>query len=151
MGGEIIRPSFMGKIRNISARLNVINKGDVEAVLLEAIDKNKPLLISMNQSQLQDSMDSDQKPLGEYASISYANLKGRITIDLKLTGKWYDGFTIIAKKFPVIFTSVEEKTKKLVARFGKSIFGLDKVNLSKSNKEVVLPAYRAWLRRLLHI
>jgi len=63
---------------------------DLERVALQALRQNEQAVLDFNREQLQDSFDREGEPLGEYASIAYANMKGRITVDLKLTGDFYN-------------------------------------------------------------
>ncbi len=78
---------------------------DLERVALQALRQNEQAVLDFNREQLQDSFDREGEPLGEYASIAYANMKGRITVDLKLTGDFYNAMYLKADEFSVLFDS----------------------------------------------
>jgi hypothetical protein len=111
---------------------------DLERVALQALRQNEQAVLDFNREQLQDSFDREGEPLGEYASIAYANMKGRITVDLKLTGGFYNAMYLKADEFPVLFDSRDEKTTELKAKYGEEIFGTDKVNTERVAQQIVL-------------
>lgn len=127
---------IMDKIRILADRLKKFNS---EKELLTIATLYEDNLTQLNKDQLQDSIDANGEPLGEYKSISYANLKGRITVDLKLTGAFYDGFFTQSEQFPILFDSVDKKTSMLKEKYGKEIVGLTKQSKSIANKNLFLP------------
>lgn len=128
-----------------------LEKVDLIAVSLEAMRASEDTLVSFNQEQMQDSIDSEGEPLGEYASIAYANRKGRITVDLKLTGDFYRGMFAKTDEYPVIFGSTDDKTEDLKNKYGENIFGTTKNNTSRIAKEVVLPEVHAKIIEALRV
>ena len=135
---------FLAAARNLASL-------DLVAVSLGAVRDNEQRLIDANQTQLQQSIDSDGDWLGEYRSIAYANLKGRPDVDLKLTGDFYRGMFVDANKYPVVFSSRDEKTEMLTAKYGDEIFGTTKENQNKINHEAIKPAIQAAITETLRV
>jgi hypothetical protein len=123
-------------IKQIAQDLRAI---DLVQVSLDAMQKNESVLISFNQAQLQNSIDREGEALGEYASIEYANKKGRIDVDLRLKGGFYGGMFVNAEKYPVVFDSSDSKTLDLKLKYGEEIFGTTPGNTKKVAFEIVLP------------
>ena len=127
---------MLEKLSTIAANLSAI---DLERESLQALASEEQALLDLNREQLQDSIDREGEFLGFYASIAYANLKGRDTVDLKLTGDFYRSFFADTSKYPVIFGARDEKTEELTQRYGEEIFGTTKGNTEKAADEIVLP------------
>jgi hypothetical protein len=124
--------SVANKFKQVADNLRTYaNEKAVEETLLQIIREDEFIILELLQEQLQNSLDGNNEPLGEYASISYANKKGRITIDLKLTGDWYNSQQLNAESFPVTITATDEKNNKLIARFGPNILKLAPQYLSQ--------------------
>jgi hypothetical protein len=118
---------------------NKLKAIDLIQVSLEAVRENEGMLIEMNHAQLQNSIDREGEALGEYASIEYANKKGRIDVDLKLTGAFYRGWNVKADDFPILFDSTDSKTEDLKQKYGEEIFGTTKGNTERVAQEICLP------------
>lgn len=118
-----------GVVERMFAKLKATQLSDVERSILAIIQNDRDVLISFIQDQLQQSIDGAGKALGRYKSKAYARRKGRLTIDLKLLGGFYEGMFIDTDQFPVTIYSTDEKTVSLVNRFGIKIFDLTKKNL----------------------
>ena len=141
----------MGKIKQLFAKLSKITEASQDKAILGMVKDTEGELVALNKEQLFHSEDSEQEPLGEYASISYANLKGRATVDLKLTGDFYGGFFVTTQKFPVVFSSTDKKTENLEERYGENIFGVTAPNLKFYTKVILLGKVQSFFRALLHI
>lgn len=137
--------TILRKLANNAAKI------DIAKIVLEEVQRDEAFLIRANQTQLQDNKDSNGKSLGKYKSKSYAAFKGRLTIDLLLSGDFYKGFFVKARKFPIIFGSSDKKTKILTNKYGEAIFGLTKQNLGLFNKDILLPRVQDRIRKILHI
>lgn len=141
----------MGKIIDLHARLLRATPAAVESRSLEIIRAEQKQILDLNRQQLDDSITSDGEPLGEYASIAYANRKGRSTVDLKLTGAFHDSFFINADKYPIAFNATDKKTSGLVERYGEEIFGLTQANKREVSQEIIRIGLINWLREILHV
>jgi len=130
---------------------NRLKSVDLVEASLEAVRENEGALIEMNHEQLENSIDRDGEPLGEYASIEYANKKGRIDVDLKLTGAFYRGFNVKADEFPIMFDSSDSKTEDLKQKYGEEIFGTTKGNTERVAQEICLPRCEQKILDALHI
>lgn len=130
---------------------NKLKSLDLIEVSLEAVRENEGMLIEMNHAQLQNSIDREGDPLGEYASIEYANLKGRIDVDLRLTGAFYRSWRIEADKFPIIFGATDSKTEELTQKYGEEIFGTTKGNTERVAQEICLPRCQQSIVQALHV
>ena len=139
------------KIREIAERLKKESQVVIATKVLQMIEADKKLLLQLNKQQLFESTDAKGKPLGEYKNLHYASKKGRRTIDLFLTGDFYNGFFIETKEFPVVFGSNDSKSKWLVKRFGQDIFGLSKESLNVYIQGNFKKRFEAYIRALLHV
>lgn len=123
----------------------------VESKVLDILKESQREVTDLNRSQLFNSEDSNQEPLGTYASIAYANKKGRADVDLKLTGDFYESIFINTSKFPVVFNATDSKTQKLVYRYGEDIFGLTRPSKNEASHTIIKPKLQEWFRNLLHV
>ena len=121
-----------------------------EEALLQIVQENQTEAVDLNRSQLLGNRDSEGESLGEYASIAYANKKGSVLVDLKLTGDFQKSFFINSEKFPVVFGAKDEKTEILKSKYGEEIFGLDKSNKG-SFVQGIKAQVQAFYRRLVHV
>ena len=119
---------FEGIIKKLkSVDLEKISLNEFSNVKEEAFDLN-------TEDQLfSKGVDSNGNSLGAYAPLS-VKLRGEAglptdRITLKITGDFYDGWEANFSKFPVEFTSRDEKTGEILFQFGNEIFGLTKDNI----------------------
>lgn len=146
----------MGKIDDYVSKLSSVSEDTLDASLLAIVDRNKSSALDMNISQLFAGRDSKDGNLVQYRSDSYAKFKNNLNPkpgfgnpDLKLTGEFYQGFFADTSKFPVIFSSNDSKTEKLLSQYGEDIFGLDQSNLEEFRQEIkpqVQEAFRSFLQ-----
>lgn len=141
----------VSKIREIAARLKMKTQIVVATKVLEMVNADKELLTQLNKQQLFENEDSKGKSLGTYESISYAQRKGRATVDLNLTGDFYAVFFVDTKEFPVVFSSRDNKTKWLTKKYGQDIFGLSKESLNVYIQGNFKKRFAAYFRALLHV
>jgi len=126
-------------------------KIDLQKIILEEIKRDEAFLIRLNLSQLQASKRADGKALGKYKSKSYAAKKGRDTIDLLLSGEFYKGWFVEVDKTKILFGSKDSKSDFLTKRYGESIFGLTKENISFYSKDILWPRVEDRIRKILHL
>lgn len=141
----------MGKIQDMATKLR--KDGSVQAVekaLLNIVKKNESEALDFNRSQLLGNRDSEGESLGEYASIAYANKKGSVLVELKLTGDFQKSFFMETDKFPVVFWAKGDKTEMLTEKYGREIFGLDKVNKG-AFAQGIKSEVQAFYRSLIHV
>lgn len=104
--------------------------------LLKIIQRNSRFILDLNREQLMHGEDSRGRKLLKYDSKEYADFKKKLNpkgvTDLKLTGAFHESFTLDASEFPIEFGAADEKTTKLVAKYGQDIFGL-----SEESKEIL--------------
>jgi len=132
-------------IRNVSNRVE------------EIIDANKSQIIDLNtDDQLYDKgIDSLGNRLQEYAyfTIEIKTLLGqpRDRTTLFYSGKFHQGFTYIynSEKFELEIYSTDEKSSKLVAKYGRDIFGLTTSNKLYLNNNIIKPKLDEWLLKYL--
>lgn len=141
----------MGKLIDLAERFKGIDAKTVEQRVLDIVQAEKQQVVDLNKSQLLNSEDSEGAPLGTYASIAYANKKGKAEVDLKDTGAFYESIFINTEKFPILFGATDKKTGNLVERYGKDIFGLTKSNQAVVSKEIIKTGLIGWIRGLLHV
>jgi hypothetical protein len=143
----------MGKLLQLAEHLKTIN---LEAEVLSIIADIEPQLIDLNTSQLFSGVDSKGfllKP--PYKEAWYAEFKKSLNakgvVDLKLTGKFYEGWFVSASEFPIFFGSKDEKTPDLESKYGKDIFGLTKTNLANITSQTILPILQKRVYSLIHV
>jgi hypothetical protein len=131
---------FMGKITDYYNKLKSIKTEDIDKVILKVVDESKNQAIDLNTKQLFSGRDAKEQSLGGYRNQEYAAFKRSLNpagvVDLKLTGAFYDGFFAKTDKFPVTFSSTDEKTGELMQKYGTEIFGLDQNNLEEFRQEI---------------
>lgn len=128
----------------------------MEALALKVIDNHSKDFIRLNEEQLfegKDSKNANIKP--PYASNSYANYKLKYNplgvVDLFLTGAFYGSFFLYTSQFPVFVFATDEKTAKLVNKYGADIFGLTKDNLKQVSRQDILPDFGKAIREAIHV
>ena len=93
--------------------------------------------------------DGKGKLLKEYSSFTIAMKKGKGEIfnrtTLLDTGEFYDDFFTIGRNGNIEIFSTNEKTPKLVKKYGKDIFLLSVENNKIVNSELILPKLVEWL------
>jgi hypothetical protein len=143
----------MGEIRDFANRLMKVSKQEIEMNLLEVLKDHEPELVDINTAQLLDGMDSEGKMIDpKYSPFTQEKKRreGKPTDKVQLldSGEFQHGFFILAEKFPVRFTSTDEKTAKITYRYGNEIFGPTKTNLAKFNQEYLKEAIQKVFRKL---
>ena len=109
---------------------------DTDAILISLVVKEENLVLDLNRLlQLYATGENDQKqpitPLYTPYTITIKRQKGQPTdrVTLKDTGAFYNSFDIkySANEFTIFAT--DPKTRRLVAKYGASIFGLNDYSL----------------------
>lgn len=146
----------MGKVAELTVKLKGLTPTRMEALALEVIDKHSAEFIKLNEAQLfegKTDKGTDIKP--PYASNSYANYKLKYNplgvVDLFLTGSFYGSFFLYTSQFPIFIFATDEKTNKLVSKYGANIFGLTKEHLSEVSRKDILPDFGKAIREALHL
>lgn len=90
-------------------------------------------LVQLNKNQLYDKgIDSKSVALHPYRSLVYAEMKfnkrGIELVDLFLSGEFQRNFYIIIESETYGISSTDEKTEKLIAKYGDDIFGFTEEN-----------------------
>jgi hypothetical protein len=119
-----------------------VAKIDLQKIAEQTLTELESFVVALNQEQLSHGLRSDEeKVYPDYRSKSYAELKhqenpkpGFGIPDLELTGSFYDKFYLDKDKFNI--SSHDEKTEKLVKKYGRSIFGLTGESLQKMKPEM---------------
>lgn len=109
---------------------------DLADIFSDVIEKNEQHLIDLNHNQLQFGLDSEGNYLREYQSPAYALEKqsmnpkaGLGNPDLKYTGAFYRGWSLLITNSEFLFDSGDSKTSDLIEKYGQNIFGLRKENI----------------------
>lgn len=119
---------------------------DFKTLLKESLNDNKEALKEYQQEQMLEGKSKIGK-IGKYRSKSYAGRKYAINpkaglgnVDLKLTGSFQSKIVIKVKNDSVAFDSTDEKAKKLIKKYGKNVFGLNKENSENYSWQVIGPS-----------
>jgi len=121
-----------------------------DRVVQDAVLLTGDKAILLNHQQLYEfSEDSEQRPLKQYASGSYAEYKAQLNPflglgrpDLRDTGAFYDAFEVEVNSRTITFDSTDPKSASLERKYGSKIFGLNKDNLAFFANQHVLPKVR---------
>lgn len=144
----------MGKIIDFYNKVKAITEEEINRGVLKVVEESKNQAIDLNTKQLFEGRDAQGQSLGGYRSQAYADFKRTLNprgvVDLKLTGSFYNGFFAKADRFPVMFSSTDEKTGELKEKYGDEIFGLDQSNLEEFRQEIK-PEVQSLFRKLLHL
>lgn len=138
----------MEKLQRIVNRLKQLTPERMQEIALAAVRANEQAVADMNRAQLFEGLQSTGELIEpQYQSDSYARYKFTLNplgvVDLKVTGAFYSGIFVSADKFPIYLFSRDEKTRKLVGKYGFDIFGLSKENLAALAADMVEPDLQA--------
>lgn len=112
-----------------------------EEAILRIIRQNESIALDLNTNQLfegKDSENSDIVPPYSPLTVKIKKFKGQPSdrVTLKDEGEFYQKFTLLAEKFPVLFDSASFKTPKLTEKYGSEIFGLIPNNKAEFAQEI---------------
>jgi hypothetical protein len=133
----------MGKIRQIANNLKSWDlMTELDKILMELSDT----IVGMNKEQLSIGEDAEGGTLEPYADPQYAidkvelfGSKAPLGIpNLKFSGDFYNGFTIVFGNNKLSITSSDLKTLRLEGKYG-DIFGLQPNNLTELAHKFILP------------
>ena len=121
------------------------------------IKENKEQVLDLNrENQLYErGIDSQGAKLLEYASFTI-EIKQLLRqpydrTTLFYSGRFYEGFyyQFDEQNFTLEIFSNDEKSPKLVAKYGREIFGLDEQNKLYLNQSIIKPRLDEWLLKYL--
>ena len=125
---------------DIGTLMSKLGKLDVEVLCINALENNEGLLIELQQKQMTYGKNAKNEEIGYYRSPFYEEMKNRMNplaqrrVDLKLTGAFHKGITVLAGK-EIIFDSKDNKTLDLVEKYSEDIFGLNTETIGENNNE----------------
>lgn len=135
----------MTTIKQFKKRLQILN---VPAMAEKAVIETSNQLSNLNTEQMHRGLNSEGRPIGEYALPTYAEAKHRMNPlpgfgvpDLKVTGAFYEGVYTDVGGMKVEIDSVDSKADDLKARFGENIFGLSDNYKSEYIREFLKPEF----------
>ena len=139
-------------IEKYKERLSRVIEG-VKPITSKIISENKERIIDLNrETQLFfDGIDSKGKLLQGYTNftISIKRLKGQVfnRTTLKNTGDFYNSFRLEydSEKYIVKLFATDEKTPKLIAKYGMNIFGLTPDNRNYLDLKIIKPELDKWI------
>jgi len=145
----------MTKLRQIAANLNSFDIMRELDIILNNLNKT---IIGLNQQQLEIGKDANNSTLAAYAEPYYAlfkknemGSKAPLGIpNLKLTGAFFDGFTIITDSKKIVITSKDLKTLQLEGQYG-DIFGLTPEHLDELAIRYILPGLQKSLKLIFKV
>ena len=116
----------------------------LDELINRAVLDNKEEILDLNTAQLSKGKDSFDRFLEEYVSDAYAKFKkalgGQAPLgipDLKLEGDFYEGFTLIVEGQDYRVTSTDDKTDRLVEKYGQEIFALSEESLQEIRPQIL--------------
>lgn len=135
----------MATIKRFKQKVQNLN---VPAVAELAVIETSNQLSNLNTEQMHRGLNSEGRPIGEYALPTYAEAKHRMNPlpgfgvpDLKVTGAFYEGVYTEVGGMKVKTDSVDSKADDLKARFGENIFGLSDNYKSEYIREFLRPEF----------
>lgn len=133
----------MGKVRDIASNLK---RYDLQQELDIIVENLAATITGFNKAQLEIGQDVEGSELQPYSDPFYAifkkdqmGSKAPLGIpNLKLTGDFYEGFTLIINDKGYTITSTDVKVLALEGKYG-DIFGLQDDNLAQLCFAYILP------------
>lgn len=124
--------------------LQRVKSFDIITATAEIMKENEQDVVELNRQQLLQGLTAENDLVGEYRSVGYAIQKERMNpkagfgnVDLKFTGEFYTGFSLIIDGNQYLIFSVNWKTNKLVKKYGDGIFGLNDESRRKLWTDIV--------------
>ncbi len=118
----------MGTIKSLYDRVNSL---DIEQVSVNAIEETKDTIEELNQEQMYSGENADggdikpfYTPLTQFLKQRKGQPYDRVT--LLDTGEFYAGIRVEVVGDTVVTDSTDSKSQKLKAKYGESIFGLNR-------------------------
>ena len=109
----------------------------IEGLIVKALFPLEAEMIDLNTGQLSEGLYSTGKKMEFYESDEYAKFKKSIgskvspVRDQKVSGDFYEGWTVEFKSNFVLFDSSDSKTSTIVKRDGIDVFGLTNKSVSE--------------------
>ena len=130
----------------------------ISEVIKSIVEDNSNEIIDLNtEDQLFDrGIGSDGTSLEPIYSNPYKKLKKAIgqpadRVTLRLEGDFYKSFEVIIGDKQFRINATDKKTKWLINRYGKKVFGLTKDNLSLFREVVVKPELLKEIRKTIKL
>lgn len=147
----------MATIHEKQRLIKLVNLNKIGASI---IADSKPELISKNKEQLMDSgVNKLGQKLRRYQSNSYAARKNKLNPfpgfgvpDLYRTGAFQSGFQLRINSVNTFeLFSTDGKSKQLIEKYGKDIFGLTNESKAEYRKEVMQPELVKAVKQILKL
>lgn len=131
---------------------------DVRTLVMYSVDETAKQFIMMQQLQMITGYNSLGKRIGKYRNKVYAQKKytqnpfaGYGNVDLRLTEAFQRDIFIDVRDMGVVIDSGDEKTEKLIEKYGREIFGLNKKSATEYSqlylKKEFIRQVRDYLKR----
>ena len=144
----------MGAVQDLIKKLKA-EAPKQEKAILDIVAENETLMIDMNTGQLMNGIDSEDGQLKAYTSESYARMKASLNpkkvTDLNLHGDFHSSFVAKTDKWPILFGATDQKTDKLVTKYGANIFGLTEANQARLANDYVKDDIIAYYRKVFQL
>lgn len=132
----------------LSQSIKILNRFDFEKSLLKVYDstKIKNIILDLNTDEQlgKKGILSTGALLPDYKPFTIASKQGKsgfggITGHMTLFGEgpFHEGFTLDAKKFPLIIFSSDSKAGDLEIRFTENIYGLTKESIQELKEQSI--------------
>lgn len=133
----------------ISAAIEKLSKLDLESALIQTIDETKEDFADLNRAQWAVGQLADGGVIGPPYTKGYAARKSSAglladTVNLKMTGAFYQGYGIVIDNDILRLGSEVDYEPYITARYG-NIWGLTEENLEKY-KEIFAPIFFKYLQ-----
>jgi len=146
----------MSKVQELINKLK--KEGSInnqEQAILKIIRQNESIALDLNTNQLFEGKDCNNQVIQPPYSIMTIEIKkykgqpyDRVT--LRNEGEFYQKFTLLAEKFPVMFDSMSFKTPDLTEKYGTEIFGLTENNKAEFVEEIK-PEVQEYYSKLVRV
>ncbi len=118
---------------------------NLPVIIGECMLSEQEEIVRLNTDQMTEGLNADGEQIGEYHSQSYALEKnqqnpkaGFGNVDLYREGNFQGRMYLIATQGEYEISSLDEKTNKLIGKYGEDIFGLKPENKEKAY-EIIHP------------
>lgn len=138
-------------LREIARRAKRI---DVRKLALLVAESNSELITENVREQLTKGVAGDNRAVGIYKNLPYANRKSKISqapfgvVDLKLSGSLYANLDTIIKGNQVITDSSVEHSKYQIDRYGNRIYENTTANKEKVRDKNSIDTVQAYSKAL---
>lgn len=142
---------------DIDQLINNVKKIKPLQIIKDSMAATESRLIEAQQLQMLSGKTSEGKLIGKYKNPKYAIKKfnmnsyaGFGNVDLRLSGEFQRNTKVYFFSTAVIFKSTDQKTPKLVDRYGEQIFGLNADNIKFYSFNYLTPEANKRFTNALH-